>query len=115
MKHMKLICGLLGGLLFSGTASATLTDLGNGLIYDDRGRPIFRGNVLMMYDVAVYIGYFTDLEMAWHANSPFSLNGSFNFKAERILWMLSTVAGPRLDTDVPHQRMIDSGTGRGLA
>ena len=82
----------------------------NGAIFDDRGRPIFRGTILMMFDTAVYIGYFTDLEMQWNAESPFSLNGSFNFKAERILWMLSTVPGPRIGTDVPERSPVPQGT-----
>ncbi len=69
----------------------------NALIYDDRGRPVFRGSVLMMFDVATYIGYFSDLEMTWEDENPFSLNGSFNYKAERVLWMLSTVPGPTPD------------------
>ncbi len=73
----------------------------NGLIYDDHGRPVFRGSILMMYDTAIYLGYFTDLELQWKAENPFSLEGSFNFKAERIIWMLSTVAGPVLGVDVP--------------
>ena len=65
----------------------------NALIYDDNGRPIFKGAIVMSFDVAIYIGYFTDLEMTWDADNPFSLNGTFNFKAERILWMLSTLPG----------------------
>ncbi len=70
----------------------------NGLIYDDRGKPIFRGSVIMSFDVAIYIGYFTDLEMTWDAENPFSLNGSFSFKSERILWMLSTLPSQGLVT-----------------
>jgi hypothetical protein len=82
----------------------------NGLIFDDKGKPIFRGSILMMYDTAIYLGYFTDLEMKWNADNPFSLQGSFNFKAERIVWILSTVPGVGQGRR-PAKRPVTTGTG----
>lgn len=87
----------------------------NGLIYDDRGRPVFAGAVIMSYDAAIFIGSFRSLEMQWQAENPFSLNGTFSFKTEKILWNLSTVPGGEavVGRDVVEPR-LDAGY-RGVA
>jgi len=57
----------------------------NGCIYNPSGRIVLRGNVMMMFDRGVYLGYFTSFSKEETAETPYSFNLTWNFKIEQEL------------------------------
>jgi hypothetical protein len=60
----------------------------NGDVYDPYGNIVLRGNVMLMYDKGVYVGYFTTFESEETDSSPFTFNLTWAFKVEQIIQQL---------------------------
>ncbi len=65
----------------------------NGDVYDPYGNIVLRGNVMLMYDKGVYIGYFTTFESEETDSSPFTFSLSWNFKVEQIIQQVPGALG----------------------
>jgi hypothetical protein len=55
----------------------------NGNTYDNMGRVVKRGSVIIFFDPGTYLGYFDNFEWSEDASSPFKFLFSFTFKVER--------------------------------
>jgi hypothetical protein len=55
----------------------------NGNTYDEIGRVIKKGNILISYDEGTYLGYFESFNYLEDANVPFTFSFDFIFKVER--------------------------------
>lgn len=55
----------------------------NGNIYDDRGRVVKKGNILLSYDEGTYLGHFESFNYVEDATAPFTFNFDFTFKVEK--------------------------------
>lgn len=58
----------------------------NGIIYDGAGKPILRGQVLMIYDRGIFQGYFSTFSVTESDDAPFSMNLDWEFKVEKVIY-----------------------------
>jgi len=65
----------------------------NGDVYDPYGNIVLRGNVMLMYDKAFYIGYFSTFESEETDGSPFTFSLNWTFKVETIVQNVPGVIG----------------------
>lgn len=65
----------------------------NGDVYDPYGNIVLRGNVLLMYDKGLYVGYFSTFESEETDGSPFTFSLNWNFKVEQIIQQIPGVVG----------------------
>jgi hypothetical protein len=65
----------------------------NGDVYDPYGNIVLRGNVMLMYDKGVYIGYFSTFSSEETDGSPFTFSLSWEFKVELALLQLPGTLG----------------------
>ncbi len=65
----------------------------NGDVYDPYGNIVLRGNVMLMYDKGIYIGYFRSFDIEETDASPFTFAVSWNFKVEQIIQQIPGVVG----------------------
>ena len=68
----------------------------NGDVYDPYGNIVLKGNVLLMYDKGLYIGYFTNFESEETDSSPFTFALTWNFKVEQTLTQLPNLQSNNL-------------------
>jgi len=55
----------------------------NGNIYNDEGRILRKGKIVMFFDPGTYFGYFQDFSYTEDASSPFKFNFNFTFKVQK--------------------------------
>jgi hypothetical protein len=65
----------------------------NGDVYDPSGNIVLRGNVMVMYDKGLYIGYFSTFESEETDSSPFTFALSWTFKVEQEILQIPGVVG----------------------
>jgi hypothetical protein len=65
----------------------------NGDVYDPFGNIVLRGNVMLMYDKGVYIGYFSTFSSEETDGSPFTFNLNWEFKVELTLTQVPGTVG----------------------
>jgi hypothetical protein len=65
----------------------------NGDVYDPYGNIVLRGNVMLMYDKGIYIGYFSSFESDETDGSPFTFSLNWNFKVEQIIQQIPGIVG----------------------
>ena len=63
----------------------------NGDVYDPYGNIVLKGNVMLMYDKAFYIGYFSSFESEENDGSPFTFALSWTFKVETTVQKIAGV------------------------
>jgi hypothetical protein len=63
----------------------------NGDVWDPYGNIVMRGNVMLMYDKGVYIGYFSSFSSEETDSSPFTFALTWEFKVEQALLQLPGV------------------------
>ena len=56
---------------------------GNGDVYDDSGKIVFRGNIRLMFEGGIYDGYFEDIDFSEASDEPFAFSVSWSFVVER--------------------------------
>lgn len=54
----------------------------NGLVYDQRGNPIFKGAINLHLDGNIFQGYFENMTVSETAEKPFTFDVNFSFKVE---------------------------------
>lgn len=57
----------------------------NGSVYDPMGNVVLQGDVMILYDRGLYIGYFTSFDVEETEDSPFAFNLSWNFKVRKTI------------------------------
>jgi hypothetical protein len=65
----------------------------NGDVYDPYGNVVLKGNVMLMYDKGLYLGYFSSFESEETDGSPFTFSISWNFKVEQTILQIPGVIG----------------------
>ena len=55
----------------------------NGNIYNDKGRVLRKGKIVMFFDPGTYFGYFENFNYTESASSPFRFTFSFTFKVQK--------------------------------
>lgn len=55
----------------------------NGNIYNDQGRVLKKGKVVMFFDPGTYFGYFESFSYTETINNPFRFNFNFTFKVQK--------------------------------
>jgi hypothetical protein len=75
----------------------------NGNVYDGSGKPVLRGQVLMTYDRGVFQGYFTTFTVSETDEMPFTMNLSWEFKIEKVIYKFpsSSILNKASSTNVP--------------
>jgi hypothetical protein len=58
----------------------------NGTVYDGAGKPVLRGQVLMIYDRGIFQGYFSTFTVTESDELPFTVNIDWEFKVEKIIY-----------------------------
>lgn len=66
----------------------------NGQVYNGRGQPVLRGQVICMYDRGIYVGYFTSFEITEDSDHPFSFQLTWEFKIMRTVYELPLSTEP---------------------
>lgn len=54
----------------------------NGVVYDDRGQPQFRGRIRMIWGGGIYDGSFRSFDISEKAENPFQFSLSWDFTVE---------------------------------
>lgn len=54
----------------------------NGLVYDQRGNPVFDGGVNIHFDSNIYNGYFENLTVSETADNPYTFELTWSFKVK---------------------------------
>jgi len=60
----------------------------NGMVYDSDGTPVVRSTVLMIWDKGVYNGHFSTFSINEDDVNPFTLNLSWEFKIESVVYKI---------------------------
>lgn len=60
----------------------------NGMVYDSNGIPTVRSTVLMIWDKGVYSGHFSTFDIGEEEDKPFSINLSWDFKVESVIFKI---------------------------
>jgi hypothetical protein len=55
----------------------------NGNTYDEKGRVVRKGSIIVFFDPDTYLGYFETLNWREDANNPYNFFFDFSFKIER--------------------------------
>jgi hypothetical protein len=54
----------------------------NGSVYDPYGNIVLQGNIMLMYDRGIYLGYFRSFDTEENDDQPFAFRVSWTFKVE---------------------------------
>jgi len=60
----------------------------NGLVYDQKGVPIWDGSVQLSFDGGIYLGYFESFNYDHSAERVFRLEFNFNFKVQETIFRM---------------------------
>ena len=55
----------------------------NGNTYDEQGRVVKKGNIVIFFDPGTYLGYFESFDWSEDASSPYKFLFNFSFKVEK--------------------------------
>lgn len=55
----------------------------NGCIYNNKGRVLQKGKIIMFFDPGTYLGYFENFNYSESADSPFRFTFDFTFKVQK--------------------------------
>lgn len=66
----------------------------NGSVYDTSGQIVFQGQVKILFDGGIYIGWFSTFNVSESADKPYMFTLTANFTVEREVLRLRTMMDP---------------------